>query len=313
MTGPDRRDRLEQGARREGGLLLYTTGTQIQPLMDRFTSKYPFIKLQLYRADSAQVTKKIMEEYRAGYYEADGFELAADALLLPRSAGILQPFSSPELAAYDAAALDPGRNWAPVRESYTGIAYNTKLIPPEQAPKVWADLAKPEFKGKIAMPGSTSSTAEWVGIQILANGEDFLRKLGQQDIRVYQITARAVANLVASGEVAILARASNAHIAADKAKGAPVAWVAPGPTAVTDTVVAITSKAKHPHAMMLMIDFLLSEEGQRMYMEIGYNSARKGLEDPDTPKQKVYFSTHPNYVEEFDHWAELWNKIFIKR
>src|SRR5688572_23394052 len=48
-TGPDRQKRLEEGARREGTLLLYTTGTQIKPLLDRFLQKYPFLKVELAR------------------------------------------------------------------------------------------------------------------------------------------------------------------------------------------------------------------------------------------------------------------------
>src|SRR5216684_1768536 len=43
-TAPDRQRMLEEGARREGELVLYTTGTQTRPLMDRFSQKYPFIK-----------------------------------------------------------------------------------------------------------------------------------------------------------------------------------------------------------------------------------------------------------------------------
>src|SRR5262245_59768222 len=48
-TCPDRQRMLEEGAKREGELLLYTTGTQIAPLMSRFTQKYPFIKLKFFR------------------------------------------------------------------------------------------------------------------------------------------------------------------------------------------------------------------------------------------------------------------------
>src|SRR5438270_480789 len=43
-AGADRRAMLETGAKREGGLLLYTTGTQIKPLIDRFEAKYPYLR-----------------------------------------------------------------------------------------------------------------------------------------------------------------------------------------------------------------------------------------------------------------------------
>jgi iron(III) transport system substrate-binding protein len=49
-AGLDRQRILEQGARREGSLLLYTTGTQIKPLIDRFEQKYPYVKVELAQA-----------------------------------------------------------------------------------------------------------------------------------------------------------------------------------------------------------------------------------------------------------------------
>ena len=40
-AGADRQSMLEAGARKEGALMVYMTGTQIQPLIGRFTQKYP--------------------------------------------------------------------------------------------------------------------------------------------------------------------------------------------------------------------------------------------------------------------------------
>src|SRR5262245_47965514 len=98
-AGADRQKVLEEGARREGALLLYTTGTQIKPLLDRFEQKYPFVKIELARASSADTARKVVEEYRAGYEKVDAFELASHGLVVPRDEGILQPFRSSEFAA----------------------------------------------------------------------------------------------------------------------------------------------------------------------------------------------------------------------
>jgi len=312
-AGADRQRVLEEGARKEGELLLYTTGTQIAPLMNRFAQKYPYLKLKFYRAGSSEVAQRVTIEYQASFFAVDAFELGSDSLLVPRAQGMLQPFTSPEMAAYPAQSIDAQRYWVSARESYGGISYNTKLIPPAQAPKTWPDLLKGEYKGKMAFPGSTTTAAEWVGILLTTYGEDFVRKLGPQDIRVYKITARALQNLVTSGEVAISARSSNAHVAEDLKKNAPVAWVAPGPVAVTSTVAALAARPPHPHAAMLMIDFLLSEEGQKMYKDIGYNSARKGLEDRDTPREKVYFTQRPTFVEDFEAWGDLFRRVFVNK
>ena len=85
-TGPDRQMILEQGARREGSLLLYTTGTQIKPLIDRFEQKYPYVRVELARASSADTARKVIEEYRAGFEKVDAFELASHGLVVPREA-----------------------------------------------------------------------------------------------------------------------------------------------------------------------------------------------------------------------------------
>jgi iron(III) transport system substrate-binding protein len=313
-SGPDRQRMLEEGARKEGELLLYTTGTQIAPLMNQFAQKYPFIRLKFFRAGSSEVAQRVTLEYKASFFAVDAFELGSDGLLVPRAQGVLQPFTSPEMAAYPANAMDAQRLWVSARESYGGLSYNTKLIAPADAPKSWTDLLKPRYRGnKMAFPGSTTTSAEWTGVLLTTYGEDFVRKLGQQDIRVYKMTARALQNLVSSGEVAIAARASNAHVAEDRRKGAPVEWVVPGPVAVTSTVAAIAARPPHPHAAMLMIDFLISEEGQRMYQGIGYNSARKGLEDRDTPMEKIYFTQRPTFVDDFEKWAELFRTVFVNK
>jgi iron(III) transport system substrate-binding protein len=311
--GADRQAVLEAGAKREGRLLLYTTGTQIQPILDRFKQKYPYLTLELQRGDNAQTARRILEEYRAGLYQADGFELASEGLVLPRENGILQSFYSPEQVNYDSEAIDSQNRWIAVRESYGGIGYNTSIIKPSDAPKVWSDLADPKLKGKLGISGSPSVTAHWTAIMVQEYGMDILKKMATQEMRVYNITSRALANLTVSGEVPISARASNAHFIESKQKGAQVAWVAPGPVAVTDAVVAITTRAPHPHAMMLLIDFLLSKDAQAMYQELGYDSARKDMKSPDAPKQKIYFAQKPNFIEDYEKWTQLFDATFTRK
>src|SRR6266566_1170879 len=256
-AGTDRQSVLEAGAKREGGLLLYTTGTQIKPLIDRFEAKYPYLRVELARASSADTARKVLEEYRAGFEKVDAFELASPGLVLPRDEGILQPFRSPEFAAFAADAIEPGRHWVVVRESYTGIGFNTKQLPAEKAPKTYSDLLDPQWKGRLAISGITTNAVNWVGTMTIVKGADFVRKLGSQDLRIYNITGRALANLMSAGEVMLSPTIYNSHVAASSEKGAPLGWIAPGPVPVTDTGVALARKAPHPHAAMLFADFLM--------------------------------------------------------
>src|SRR5262245_884357 len=311
--GADRQKVLEEGARREGALLLYTTGTQIKPLLDRFEQKYPFVKIELARASSADTARKVVEEYRAGYEKVDAFELASHGLVVPRDEGILQPFRSPEFAAFAPDAIEPARHWVVVRESYTGIGFNTKLLTPDKAPKTYQALLDPQWRGKMAISGVSTTAVNWVGTMIIAQSADFVRKLGQQNIRIYNLTGRALANLMSAGEVMLSPTIYNSHVAASVDKGAPLGWFAPGPVPVTDTGVAIARKAPHPHVAMLFMDFLMSQEGQRLYIELGYDSARGDVAGPGAKVEKLYLTNRPNYIREYEDWAKLYQDVFLRR
>ncbi len=311
-TGPDRQAVLEEGARKERSLLLYTTGTQIKPLLDRFEQKYPYLKIEQVRAGSSDVARRVVEEYQAGYQKVDAFELASQGLVVARDEMILQPFQSPELAAFAPEAIEPRRHWVVVRESYTGIGFNTKLVPVDQAPKTYMQLLDPQWKGRMAITGSATTPVNWVGTMLIVHGADFVRKLGQQNIRVYNITGRALANLMVAGEVALSPTIYNSHVGASAAKGAPLAWFAPGPVPVTDSAVAIAAKAPHPHAAMLLIDFLASKEAAMMYRDLGYDSPRKDMSTHSDVK-KLYLTNRPNFLNEYESWQKLYQNVFVRR
>src|SRR5690242_4892048 len=67
-TAADRQAVLEAGARKEGTVQIYGTGAQIQPIVDAFTEKYPFLKVTFFRGDGPQVTRRFFEEYKAARY-----------------------------------------------------------------------------------------------------------------------------------------------------------------------------------------------------------------------------------------------------
>jgi iron(III) transport system substrate-binding protein len=116
-----------------------------------------------------------------------------------------------------------------------------------------------------------------------------------------------------SGEVALSPTIYNSHVEASVAKTAPLAWRALGPVPVTDSGVALGKRAPHPHAAMLLVDFLLSKEAQEMYQTLGYDSARTDLKTAASPPEKLYLTNRPNYIEEFEQWNRLYQNLFLKR
>ena len=96
-------------------------------------------------------------------------------------------------------------------------------------------------------------------------------------------------------------------------KGAPLSWHAPGPVPVTDTGVAIARKAPHPHAAMLLVDFLMSKEGQSLYKDLGYDSARRDVAGPGAQVEKLYLTNRTNYIREYEDWAKIYQDTFVRR
>ncbi len=100
--GSDRQQILEEGAKKEGSLVFYTSGilTQaVRPVVDAFMKKYPFIKVEIWRAGSESLVPRVFEESKAGKLGFDVIENTQTGyLLMQEMGGILQPFSSPNLS-----------------------------------------------------------------------------------------------------------------------------------------------------------------------------------------------------------------------
>ena len=309
--GADRTSRLESGARNEGALALYAVGTQSDPVYQAFGKKYPFLKVDIVRADSPTMTRRLMEEYAAQTYLADAIELNTGAMAALKEAGILQAFDSPELAAYRKEAVEPGRHWALEYESYLSLGYNPKLVSDDQAPRTLDDLLDPKWRGKMAIAG-TSTLANWVGALLRDKDEAFVRKLGAQQIKVFEISARAVANMVVSGEVPLSPTIFDSHMANSRDQGATVAWRALGGVYPSTNAVALASRAKHPHAALLYVDFALSKEGQEINQKLGNASGRTDIVNTSRPAHVYYLADEPNYVANYEKWLALGRQAFGK-
>ena len=74
-AGADRQAVLEAGARKEGQVVFYSVGGQIKPVLDRFREKYPYVRLQALEGQTIDLTRRIIEEYKAKHYAVDAMEL----------------------------------------------------------------------------------------------------------------------------------------------------------------------------------------------------------------------------------------------
>jgi len=97
--GPDRMQRLIEGAKREGALTIYTSAqsTDLGPVVEAFEKKYG-VKASLWRAGSEAVLNRALQEDRAGRYTVDVVETNGPELESLSREQILQMVKSPHHA-----------------------------------------------------------------------------------------------------------------------------------------------------------------------------------------------------------------------
>lgn len=312
--GADRQSMLEAGARAEGALTIYTVGAQIDPLMAAFSAHYPWITTRVLKADGPALVKRVTEEYKAGVHAVDAYEMDDYGIRLLQEGGVLASFRSPEIAVYGPDSIGPNNSWVMMRRDLISLGFNTTSVSPEAAPRTNKDLLDPKWKGKLGISGSTTAIVTWVGALALSEGEPFLRTLGKQDLRIYNLGGRAVANLVVSGEAPLVVNARRSHMFASRKQGAPVEWRALGPSYASVSGVALAGQPQHPHAAMLFIDFQLGLEAQKIYSgDLGYSSMRKDLPGSDANVEALYLTLRPNFYREYEAWTDLSDEVFGAR
>lgn len=265
-------------------LVLYTSqpNEDAQATVDGFKASHPDIDVEWVRDGTPKIMAKLMAEIEAGNPVADVL-LIADTVTLERmkQAGQLMAYKSPEAANMDAALYDADGYYYSTKLITTGIMYNTQA---GMKPTSWADLAKPEAKGLVAMPSPLTSGAALIHAQTLSAvdglGWDYYEQLKANEA-VASGGNGGVLKSVASGEKAYGVVVDYLPIR-EKAKGAPVEFVFPqeGVSAVTEPA-AILSTAKNVDAAKKFIDYLLSQEGQEVALELGYIPARNGMDLPE--------------------------------
>jgi ABC-type Fe3+ transport system substrate-binding protein len=285
-AGPDRTDRLIEGAKKEGELTYYSAmivNQALRPLTAAFQAKYPFIKVSYWRADSEEIETKIAAEIRANNAVGDVIEGTGIGELAVH-AGLAQPIVSPELGAVPEGFRDPNRLWVPTRMSYFAMAYNTRLIAAGTQPKTYDDLLDEKWRGKMAWPllsaiGAplfvTNLRLAWSDEKAMA----YLRRLRAQNIVNFGAgNPRTLVDRVIAGEYPIALQIFAHHPLISAAKGAPVTTQLLAPVASSAGTLVIPKASRHPYSAALLMDFLLSKEGQRILAAAEYLPVRPDVE-----------------------------------
>src|SRR4051794_18742200 len=150
--GADRLTRIEQAAKREGELTIYTSTPveDIRVMSDAFERKYG-VRTKVWRASSGKVLQRGVAEARANRHDVDVFETNGPELEALVGEKLLTPVWSPSLASLIPEAQFDHQSWVGARLLVFTMAYNTNLVRQADLPESYEGFADPKWKGKLAI------------------------------------------------------------------------------------------------------------------------------------------------------------------
>ncbi|PAE16543.1 Fe(3+) ABC transporter substrate-binding protein [Virgibacillus sp. 7505] len=267
-----------------GTLSFYTSqpDADAQKLVEGFEKRYPEVEVETYRSGTEEVISKLNAEKMAGDVQADVL-LVADSVTFEdlKEQDMLQAYESGELDSVPDEFEDADHYYTGTKIMATGIVANTES---GDVPTSWSALEEADAKAQTVMPSPLYSGAAAYNLGVLtrqdAFGWEFYEKLKTQETAVVKGNGDVLKS-VASGDkqygVIVDYLAARA-----KADGSPVELVYPeeGVPVITEPI-GITKDTDNPAAAEAFVDFVLSEEGQKLAAELGYTPIREGIDAPE--------------------------------
>jgi iron(III) transport system substrate-binding protein len=270
---------LIAGAKIDKEVVWYTTTSagDNQAIVAGFTKKYPFLKVQVLRSTGEKLRQRVLAETQGGQFFSDVLSVSSMEMGLLKSRNLLQPYDAPEAEKYPTGAKDREKAFTAIYARNFVIGYNTSMLAEKDRPKDWPDLLAPFWKGKFAMD---EEEFEWYGTLVDYWGREkagkFIRALAAQQPQLRRGHS-LLAQLLAAGEFHA-ALVFPFEIEQLKQKGARVDWSATSDPIVTSiNVIALSAKAPHANAGKLLINYVLSEEGQTIIKNVSRVPLRPGV------------------------------------
>jgi iron(III) transport system substrate-binding protein len=265
----------------EGRVVFYSsmTAEHHNALVKAFNQRHPDIVLEGFRSNSISVLNRILNEGRAGRHLVDVINVNELNAWVLKDRQLLQSYRSKETDAFPEEFKDPDGMLLCCADVLTSdMAYNTKLVRKEDAPKSYRDLLLPAWKGKIGME---QDLAELFAALIPIWGKEttvqYFRALRKQEPS--QRRGRTlIAQLLAAGEFPVALGFYGYRVLELQEVRAPLEIIQADPIIAWPRRLLLARNAPHPNAAKVFLDYVLSMEGQRLIAKLGRTVVRPGIE-----------------------------------
>ncbi|MBO0869148.1 MAG: ABC transporter substrate-binding protein [Micromonosporaceae bacterium] len=304
-------------AKAEGGTVsMYTSmNADIADAVTAEFTKQTGIKVTTYRGHSEDVLQRTLQEASANKLAADVVETNFAELDALGNKKIFGAYDGPAGKKIDATYHYNG--WIASRLNILEVGWNTKLVPEQDLPTAWEDLADPKYKGKLTIEQTDSDWYE--------NVTKWWKDHGKSDAEIADLWQKIVGNakvvnghitmaeLLAAGQTAINADNYSYEYTVVAKKGAPVKDVGasgknPVPAFARPNGVGVVAAAKHPAAAWLLEDWMLGD-GQAVFVAQGLTPATKVAGDTTTEGLNVVPYDTDGYEANQKKWSDEYDKL----
>lgn len=232
---------------------------------------------------------------------------------IAKNRGVTAPYEPTNFEKLPDTLKDPEGHWFSIHMGTVSFAVNTRLV--ENVPQTWTDLLKPEYKNMIVYldPRTTGIGLSVVVAAAIANGGDennltpgveFLAEL-QESGNVKSIDTTVATAKFLKGEIPIWISYDFNHYKAKWNEGAECEIVIPQDGTVTvPYVVSLVKEGPNPEGGKLWLNWMLSEEGQKIFAEGFVRPVVPGIVLPTSVQEKFLPMTMYDAARNVD-----WNLI----
>jgi putative spermidine/putrescine transport system substrate-binding protein len=237
-------------------------------LGDQMERRHPGLRVRLVPSDSQDIVAQIKAAQGHSAFDAmpndepPHITAMAEGYIAKRNDGALRNLGT---VFPDLLAKSQGFG-VPATYSLVGVAYNAQMV--RNPPESWADLWKPEFRGKIGI-ARTSSNLGLATLAIAAKtfgGSETALEPGWAKLRELDAKAArspAILTQMLEREEIAIAPLWNNNTASAAEKGLPIRFVMPKPGAIA--IISFMSgiaNSRHPDLVNEWLDGILSAEYQ---------------------------------------------------
>jgi iron(III) transport system substrate-binding protein len=260
---------LIDAAKKDGSVTWYTSITEsfADDVAKAFQDEYG-IKVSVIHLSAGPLGARFSSEEEAGKSPADMLTIADPVLMESATTkGWISPLNvtdTPNLANWPKDDVHSG-TYMLIGTQPIGIGYNTSKLNQSQV-ATWQALASPALKGQWYLVDPTGIIEYITILQLLDTtyGDDFLKSLAANEPKLIKSSTSAAQQMGAGSGIASFPSTTSAT-ASVKNQGGPVDISIPTPTTGVEQYGALVTKAPHPSAAKLLLNFLMSEKGQELF------------------------------------------------